>query len=74
MPLLTVKDISQHLQVKAKTIYQWCALGQVPHIRLNGSLRFDIGDIEAWVRESKKTPVSGYNKLTQARGPMKGGR
>ena len=33
----------------------------------------DLADIEAWVRERKKTPASGYNKLTQARGPRKGG-
>ncbi|MFC1769593.1 helix-turn-helix domain-containing protein [Nitrospirota bacterium] len=74
MRLLTVKDMSQHLCVKEKTLYQWAELEQIPHIKLNGCLRFDLTDIEAWVEESKKTPVSGYNPLTQARGPRKGGK
>ena len=73
MKILTVKEMSNLLKVKDKTLYQWAELEQIPHMKFNGCLRFDLEDIEAWIRESKRTPVSGYNSLTQARGPKKGG-
>ncbi len=72
--LLTVKDLSNILNVKEKTLYQWAKLEQIPYIKLNGSLRFDPTDIKDWVEGSKKEPESGYNPITQARGPRKGGK
>jgi excisionase family DNA binding protein len=71
--MLTVRELSQIIKVKEKTIYQWAELGQIPCIKLNGCLRFDLDDIEEWIKEYKKEPVSSYNSLTQARGPKKGG-
>ncbi|MBI4822818.1 MAG: helix-turn-helix domain-containing protein [Nitrospirae bacterium] len=74
MKLLNVNEIAQILNVKPSTVYQWAELGQIPCIKLNGCLRFDLEDILKWIRSCKKSPDSGYNSLTQARGPMKGGR
>ncbi|GBE37464.1 helix-turn-helix domain protein [bacterium BMS3Bbin08] len=73
MRILTVKELSEIINVKAKTLYQWANLGQIPSIKLNGCLRFKLDDIEAWINTSKKAPSSGYNPLTQARGSRKGG-
>lgn len=71
MKLVTVKELSSALNVRAKTLYQWAALGQIPHVKLNGALRFDMDDISAWVERSKKEAEPGYNLTTQARGPRK---
>jgi excisionase family DNA binding protein len=73
MKILKVKELSELLAVKEKTLYQWANLGQIPCVKLNGSLRFDIDDIMAWIKSCKKEPSSSYNPLTQARGPRKGG-
>jgi len=73
MKLLTINELSEILKVKVKTIYQWAELGQIPCIKLNGSLRFDLEDITNWIKSCKKFADSGYNPLTQARGPRKGG-
>jgi excisionase family DNA binding protein len=70
---LTVKELSKILNVKEKTLYQWAELGQVPCMKLNGCLRFSLQDIHAWIESCKKEPWSGYNPVTQARGPRKGG-
>ena len=72
--ILTTKELSEILKVKPKTLYQWAALGQIPSIKLNGALRFDLTDIQEWVKNCKKEPHSSYNPFTQARGPRKGGR
>jgi len=73
MKIVTVKELSELLKVKVKTLYQWAELGQIPCIKLNGCLRFDLEDIEQWKKGCTKTPCSGYNSLTQARGPRNGG-
>ncbi len=73
MKLLTVKEVAEILTVKPKTIYQWAELGQIPCIKLHGALRFDLNDIQEWVKSFKKVSHLGYNPLTQARGPKKGG-
>lgn len=73
MKLLTVKELSQTLNVKEKTIYQWVELEQIPHIRLNGTIRFDLEDISAWLQGCKKDAREGYNICIQAGSPEKGG-
>jgi len=45
MKFLTVKEVAHIINVKPKTIYQWAKLGQIPCIKLNGCLRFDLDDI-----------------------------
>ncbi|MDA8091023.1 MAG: helix-turn-helix domain-containing protein [Nitrospiraceae bacterium] len=72
MGLLTVKEVSKILNVKPSTLYQWAELGQIPCFKLNGTLRFDLADIENWIKDCKKEPVSGYNPFIQTRGPRKG--
>lgn len=73
MELLTVQEIARILKAKPKTVYQWAELGQIPCVKLNGCLRFDLEDVLRWVRSCKRDAGSGYNPLTQARGPRKGG-
>ncbi len=73
MNILTVKELSTLIKVKDKTLYQWAELGQIPHLKLNGCLRFDLDDIKKWLAGCKKEPHSSYNPFTQARGPRKGG-
>ena len=72
MKLITVKELSDIINIKQSTLYQWAELKQVPSIKLNGALRFDLTDIEKWVKGCKIEPDSSYNPLTQARSPRKG--
>ena len=50
--LLTVDELSEYLQVPAKTIYQWrhknCG---PPGIRIGRYLRFRSSDVEQWLAE-----------------------
>jgi hypothetical protein len=71
--IVTAKELSVVLKVKPKTIYTWAEMGIVHFIKMNGALRFDLEDIQLWVENCKKGPISGYNP-TQGRGPRKGGK
>lgn len=73
MKIVTVKELSELIKVKEKTLYQWAELGQIPCIKLHGCLRFDWDDIQAWMKDCKKDAHTGYNILTQSRSPKKGG-
>jgi len=73
MNLITVHELAEILKTKPKTLYQWASLGQIPCIKLNGCLRFNLEDIQEWVESCKQEANSGYNPFTQARGPKKGG-
>lgn len=73
MKLLSIKELSEIINVKASTLYQWAELRQIPCIKLNGALRFDLDDILKWVASCKREAERGYNPLAQtSRCPRKG--
>lgn len=74
MQIMTVKEVAELLRVKPKTIYQWAELGQIPCIKMNGALRFDLDDIMESIKRCKKTSSGSYNVFAQtSRCPVKGG-
>lgn len=72
MRLLTVKDVSEMIQAKPATIYQWAETGVIPCFKINGLLRFSEDDILTWIKNCKKESCLGYNPLADRR-PRKGG-
>jgi excisionase family DNA binding protein len=69
MKIVTVKELSEIINVKVKTLYQWAEMGQIPSIKMQGALRFDLDDIQEWLKTCKRDTCSGYNQPSQARGP-----
>jgi len=70
--IITVKELSELLKVKEKTLYQWAELGQIPSLKMNGVLRFDFDDVKAWVKDCKKGGSTSYNPFAK-REARKGG-
>lgn len=54
MTLVTIKDLSAYLTVKESTLYSWVHNGTIPFHKLNGLIRFDMEEIEAWVQAAKQ--------------------
>lgn len=54
--LLTVKDLSEWLNVKPSTLYFWAAHGKIPCRKIYGVLRFDPDAITAWLRSFDSVP------------------
>ena len=73
MKIATVKELAELLRIKPKTLYQWSELGQIPHLKLNGSLRFDMERIEKWLGDCSKEPNIDYNIITKLEA-RKGGK
>jgi len=53
MKLVSIKELSQFLNVKQSTLYAWVHNGTIPFYKLNGLIRFDLDEIQEWVRNSK---------------------
>jgi len=51
--LATIKELSALLSVKASTLYSWVHNGTIPFHKLNGLVRFDLDEIETWVKALK---------------------
>ena len=47
--LLTVKALSQRLQIKSSTLYAWASQGKIPCRKIHGLVRFDPIDIDRWL-------------------------
>jgi excisionase family DNA binding protein len=37
--------------VRDKTVYAWVSQGKIPTIKINGVIRFDASEIEAWLEK-----------------------
>ncbi len=58
MKLLDVQQLSEMLNVKPKTIYDWTHKEKIPYYKLGGSLRFNLEEIQKWIK-SKKHSTQG---------------
>jgi excisionase family DNA binding protein len=58
MRLATIKDISLFLCVKESTLYSWVHNESIPFHKLNGLVRFDMDEIEEWVKTSRSVSSS----------------
>ena len=56
--LLTAKELSFFLHVHLKTVYRWATEGRLPHRKINGTIRFDLEEIEAF--QQKYEPIEIY--------------
>lgn len=54
-PLLTIKQLSELLQIPKTTIYQYVHEDYIPYVKVGGHLRFNQRTIEIWL--AKRTHV-----------------
>ena len=54
--LKTIKDISEYLNVKERTIYSWINKGIIPHYKIESLIRFKENEINEWL-SSKEVSV-----------------
>ena len=51
--ILTIKQVSDFLQVNERTIYKLAKCGELPSFKVGGQWRFRKADIDGWI-EGKK--------------------
>ena len=48
-----IKDLSQYLGLTKGTLYVWVCHKRIPYLKFGKALRFDLREIEAWVKKKK---------------------
>ncbi|MFH0985548.1 MAG: helix-turn-helix domain-containing protein [Candidatus Omnitrophota bacterium] len=51
--LIEIDELSSMLGVSKNTLYDWCAVKKIPHIKLGKFLRFSAAEIEAWLQAKR---------------------
>lgn len=62
------EELATGLGVAKPTIYLWAKKGVLPCVRLQGCVRFDPGEIKAWLEE-RQVPASGQPGEQPRRAP-----
>jgi excisionase family DNA binding protein len=52
---LKVADLAEMFGVTPQHVYKLAASGKIPSFRISGSVRFDPGDVAAWLQEKQGT-------------------
>lgn len=50
LPLISCKELSAKLAVHEKTLFLWARQGKIPCYRINGLVRFNLAEVEEWIR------------------------
>lgn len=54
----SIEDITEHLHVHKDTIRLWIKKGEIPAHKLGRLWRFNISEIDEWVRSGKSADVN----------------
>jgi excisionase family DNA binding protein len=52
--LLDAKEIAERLGIPESWVRESARSGAIPHVRLGRYVRFDLGDVEAWLESCKQ--------------------
>ena len=50
---LTIEQIAEYLQVSTEKLYKLCQKGKMPASKVGGQWRFDIKEVDSWVRRQR---------------------
>jgi excisionase family DNA binding protein len=56
MKTYTVEEIAKGLKLHPYTVRRLCREGKIPAFKFGGQWRFDLKEIDAWVRSKKIKP------------------
>ncbi len=58
MGWVTVKQVANHLQLSEAKVYAMARSGELPATKIGSQWRFDLLEVDAWVRGNKPTSPS----------------
>ncbi|MBI4715998.1 MAG: helix-turn-helix domain-containing protein [Nitrospirae bacterium] len=65
---MTISELSAYLNIKKATLYSWVEQNKIPHLKIQGLVRFDQAEVDAWLqslrplrpRGGKQRPSPGF--------------
>ncbi len=53
--ILTLKELASYLKLNEKTAYRLAFEGKIPGFKVGGSWRFQMTNIELWIKDQQKS-------------------
>ena len=61
-PLIPIQEAARLLGISRSLLYQLCAEGKLPHLRVNSRVLFRVESLEEWTRAQEIAAKSGGAK------------
>ena len=55
-PLMTARELAEHLGLATATILDWAEAGRLPHFKIGRAVRFRESEVEAWLEAQRRGP------------------
>jgi excisionase family DNA binding protein len=62
LELFTVKELSEYINIKPKTLYQWVGQQILPFYRIQGVIRFKKSEIDQWLTAQRQSGRACHTK------------
>lgn len=49
----TIEEVAEFLQISREKIYKLCQKGKMPASKVGGQWRFDLKEVDGWVRKQR---------------------
>lgn len=59
MSLLTVEQVAEYLQISESSLRRLMYKGDIPYVKVGGSVRFEPGDITQYIDKQKSLSTAG---------------
>jgi excisionase family DNA binding protein len=53
--LISPEELAAALKIARVTAYQWVRRGAIPHLKIEGVVRFDPQEVEAWLESKRRS-------------------
>ena len=61
--LMTAKQVSELIEVKPSTVYQWVHLGLIPYVKLGKCVRFKKAELFRWIDKNLRKESLSFKSV-----------
>ena len=64
--LLTAKQVSELIEVRPSTVYQWVHVGLIPYVKLGKCVRFKKDELFRWIDKNHRRDRVSFKSVERA--------
>ncbi len=66
--LMTAKQVSELIEVRPSTVYQWVHLGLIPYVKIGKCVRFKKDELFRWIDKNHRRERVSFKSVEKALG------
>lgn len=64
--LMTAKEVSELIEVRPSTVYQWVHVGLIPYVKLGKCVRFRKDELFRWIDKNYRKERVSFKSVERA--------